>query len=146
MGIYLPANFQSSLLWGQVQRATSMGSRFRGESAQFGMQQVLNGLMLLGVIALAIWGLSLLLNRQDRTRRHLSHRALFRSLANAHALNFAQKRLLKELARAHRLAQPARLFLEPERFDAARLTQSLARRQGQLDTLRSKLFGDLSGA
>ena len=68
-------------------------------------------------------------------------RALFSELCKAHELDRTSRRLLRSLASWHRLAAPARLFVEPERFDAASLGQPLRVRQAELERLRDRLFG-----
>lgn len=133
----------SWLLWAQVDRAVSMGSRFRGDAARLSLHDLLMTVTLVLAVAVAVWGLSVLLRRQDRTRRYLSHRALFRNLSKAHGLSMRQRRLLKELAKAHRLPHASRLFLEPEKFVGPGLPKSLHNRQADYIALRDKLFAGL---
>jgi len=45
------------------------------------------------------------------------------------------------LARSQRLSEPARVFLEPDRFDAAPFSGAL-RRRAQLEHLKAKLFAE----
>jgi hypothetical protein len=62
-------------------------------------------------------------------------------LCRGHELDQVSRRLLRSLATWHRLAQPARLFVEPQWFDAASLSEPLRMRQAELERLRDRLFG-----
>lgn len=73
-------------------------------------------------------------------RRFNSHASLFRGLCQAHDLDAGDRRLLKQVARHHRLAQPARLFTEPKWLDPAGLRGGLRGRAAQVAALRSRLF------
>ncbi|OHB79296.1 MAG: hypothetical protein A2W31_15715 [Planctomycetes bacterium RBG_16_64_10] len=117
-----------------------MGSRFQGDGARFDAQDVVTGLLILAVVVLAVIGSSQLLSRQDRQRVRNNPRELFRSLCRAHALDRSSRRLLWELARWQRLAQPACLFLEPNRFDAANLSPPLRQRHAEVKALCAKIF------
>jgi hypothetical protein len=68
-------------------------------------------------------------------------RALMTELCRGHELDQVSRRLLRSLATWHRLAQPARLFVEPQWFDAASLSEPLRMRQAELERLRDRLFG-----
>jgi hypothetical protein len=70
-------------------------------------------------------------------------RSLFVALCRVHRLTLRQSWLLWRLARQHGLRDPARLFVEPERFDAARLGPSLIRRKAELTTIGQRLFAGL---
>jgi hypothetical protein len=67
---------------------------------------------------------------------------LFQELCRAHKLDLPARRLLLRLARSQRVAQPARLFLEPERFLADRLGGALRARRTEIEALRERLFGE----
>ncbi|MHC4177977.1 MAG: hypothetical protein ACYSWU_10740 [Planctomycetota bacterium] len=91
---------------------------------------------LIAVVCLAIrFG-----TRLQRRRRFNSHASLFQGLCRTHGLDHSARRLLKQVARHHRLAQPARLFTEPKWLDPAKLRGGLRRRAGEVFTLRNRLF------
>jgi hypothetical protein len=69
-----------------------------------------------------------------------SHSALFQGLCDAHALDRNSRRLLAQVVRFHGLAQPARLFTEPEWLDPAALSGSFSAKTEELTALRNQLF------
>ena len=79
-------------------------------------------------------------SRLHHRRRCNSHGSLFQGLCRTHGLNHRARRLLKQLARHHRLAQPARLFIEPKWLDPASLQGALRRRAAEVAMLRNRLF------
>lgn len=72
--------------------------------------------------------------------RYNSHPALFHRLCQVHELDSASRRLLKRVARFHRLRQPARLFVEPKWLDPGPLGAALGHRAAELAQLRNRLF------
>jgi len=91
-------------------------------------------------VCLAIYGARLLAHR----RRYNSHSSLFNALCRVHGLDRHARGLLKQVVRHHNLAQPARLFTEPEWLDLAKL----GRFTGQKDKLRElgkRLFSESGG-
>ncbi|MBX7167331.1 MAG: hypothetical protein K1X74_13455 [Pirellulales bacterium] len=101
-------------------------------------------LFLLGVVALIVplfvVALFALVRMQERRESLNSPKALFRELCKAHQLTGSQRNLLKHLAAGHNLTDPARIFLEPERFDPGRLSSELQSRAADLESLRKLLF------
>lgn len=82
----------------------------------------------------------------ESQRKHVAFHSpsrLFFALARTHRLGFLDIWLLWRTACAHQLDDPARLFLEPERFDPQALPRRLARRAGRLKWLKSRIFVDL---
>ncbi len=67
-------------------------------------------------------------------------RHLFAELCARHELDWPSRRLLRQLSRAYDLEHPARLFVEPQLFDAARLPEALRSFQPQLAVIKSRLF------
>jgi hypothetical protein len=121
-------------------RLNSMGDRFRKGSKSFDAGDVVLWVAVLAVIGLAFWMLAQYRERQDGPDRTNSPRRLFFELCRAHELKFADRWLLWRVARWQRLTQPAKLFVEPERFDAANLSRKLLAKNDQLVQLRDKLF------
>jgi len=82
----------------------------------------------------------------ESRRRHAafhSPRRLFFALVKAHRLSILDAWLLWRAACACHLEDPARLFLEPERFDPQALPRRLARHSGRLASLKNRLFAGL---
>lgn len=121
----------------------SMGSGFRGARTRFDSGDVVTGLLILAGVIVGLFILSRLLSRQDRQRVCNSPRALFRSLCKAHSLDRRSRRLLSRVARWQRLAHPARLFLEPNRFDGSNLSPELGPKRAALAGLRERIFADV---
>ena len=81
-----------------------------------------------------------LLHRLFHRWRYNSHPALFCGLCRLHGLDRGARRLLKQVVEHYRLAQPARLFTEPQWLDPARLRGPLQARAAELTALRERLF------
>jgi hypothetical protein len=97
----------------------------------------------IGAVVL-VFGLLHLVNRMTH-RWHNSHPGLFSSLCRLHQLDRNARRLLRQVAQHHRLAQPGRLFIEPQWLDPLRLGPSLRARSPEIIALRGRLF-DLESA
>lgn len=87
-------------------------------------------ILLFGVIRVA---------RRLAHHRHNSHPGLFCGLCRLHRLDRNSRRLLRQVAQCYRLAQPARIFIEPQWLDPARLTP-LRARSAEIVALRNRLF------
>jgi hypothetical protein len=136
------AHGTSWLVWADANRFRSMGSGFREKKDQPMSYDFLVGILILLSIVVFVWILSRFLSRQERMRRHYNPKALFQALCTAHQLEPTQRRLLKRLARYHELAQPARIFLEPDRFDPAGLNAGFREMEDELIELRERLFAE----
>ena len=78
---------------------------------------------------------------QYREDRYANPHALFRELCRKHRLGFANRRLLRRLADAWKLDEPALLFVQPERFKIDELPLDLRYQQSRLEQLQQRLFG-----
>jgi len=119
----------------------------QGLSSEFRERQVTAGdvviaLLILAGIAVAVWFLSRLLPLGGQRRARSSPGRLFLSLCTAHRLRWREYWWLWRLARSQRLRDPARLFLEPERWEAAGLSPALRVHASQLTRLRERLFAE----
>ena len=132
------------ILLAEQGRLDHLTSGFRGRRARFDSDDLATGLLILGGVAVAIWVLSQFLARQEKNKPCNKPGRLFRNLCKAHGLGLADYWLLWRLARYHRLRDPARLFLEPERFDAANLNVAWRARAEQLREIGERLFADLA--
>ena len=121
-------------------RWRSMGGGLRGRRARLDSGDLVIFLAILAGVVLAVYLLSRFLAYKDGRKSFNSPRALFRALAKAHNLDRASRRLLRRVARWQRLAHPARLFLEPTRFDPSNLSPQLRERITEIQTLRDRIF------
>lgn len=128
------------LLLADIDLFRSLNQQFSGANFRFGWMHVLVGLGILGGISAGVWLLNRLAHREGGQRRYNSPPALFRALCRAHGLSRGNRRLLKQLARHQQLADPARLFLEPERFDTPNLGPALKAQRARLQAIREQLF------
>jgi hypothetical protein len=131
------------ILLAQRSRIDSLSSGFRGRRARLETSDIVIYLLAVAGIAVAVWLLSYLLRLQERRRGHASPLRLFLSLCKAHGLRWSQRWLLWRVARAQQLRDPARLFLDPERLDAAYVAPSFQSSRGQLRQLHDCLFDQL---
>lgn len=132
------------LLLAEVDRLQSMGKRFRGRSAEFHFDDFLTGMLLIGALGLGVFILARLRSSQEKWRASNHPWALFRELCKAHQLDRSSCRLLRELARWQALDHPARLFLEPERYELRALSPQLVEQAEALHALRDRLIGPLA--
>ena len=130
----------ANLLLARAGRLSHMGSGFRGRRARLETSDVLVGLAIIAGVSAVVWLLWYVNLRQQGGGKRSRPLMLFLELCRAHGLRFSERWLLWRLARAVRLRDPARLFLEPERFDTAGLPAVLRLRAAQLTRLRERLF------
>jgi hypothetical protein len=67
--------------------------------------------------------------------------SLFRELSSAHGLTYANRALLKRLARGHRLADLSSIFLAADKFEEDVLPAHLKHRSEEIAQLQERLFG-----
>jgi hypothetical protein len=108
----------------------------------------MKGLSILIVAAVVAVAAALLDMLADvfRRRGRNSQPRLFAALCRLHCLKRNSRRLLKQVAAAHRLAQPAQMFLDPQWLDPACVPGSLRQRTSELTALRLQLFEDSAHA
>lgn len=135
---------QHGLLIAQMDLFRNLGAGFRGRSAQFGASDFLTVIAVLAALGAGMYILSRMLQRQELPQRSNSPRVLFRELCMAHELDRNSRRFLRQIGRYQRLDHLGRLFLEPERFEPANLSPKLRQNQALLQSLRQKLFSDLT--
>ncbi|MGO8688321.1 MAG: hypothetical protein ACLQLG_01690 [Thermoguttaceae bacterium] len=134
--------FSHCLLLAARSRLDNLSQPFKGHAAGIDRGDVTRALAILTVAVVLVWLLSRLRVIQERQRRYNSPWRLFFSLCRAHELPWSQRWLLWRLARARRLKPPARLFLEPQWFEAAGLGPAWRSRAAELKSLRDRLFAD----
>jgi hypothetical protein len=65
---------------------------------------------------------------------------LFRDLCAAHRLTYRQRHLLRRVAQAQQLPQPAILFLNPQSWDLGPASPLDPRTRQELESLQRQLF------
>ena len=65
---------------------------------------------------------------------------LFRELSLAHKLDRGSQKLLRRLADALQLAQPAEVFLQPAHFQSAQIPTALRNEAAEIEALGKRLF------
>jgi hypothetical protein len=80
--------------------------------------------------------------RLARRRGSHSHAALFKQLCRIHHLDRASRALLRRIAAQYRIAQPARLFVDPRWLDSASRSATPPGSREHLSVLQNRLFGD----
>ena len=123
---------------------SDLGNKLHGRRARWETSDILIWTVIAIAIVLGIWMLSRFAARQDKGQRMNNPWALFRSLAKAHGLDRANRRILKQLANWQRLEHPGRLFVEPERFETVNLSPGLQPQAPAVRALRDRIFGDLA--
>ncbi len=96
------------------------------------------GVVALMVLAGMIWRVAT--RRSVGTYTSNSSAKLFRELCAMHGLGRASRRLLKRLAEARGLTNPAMLFVEPQYFDARSLPAELKSFAKELRRIGEMLF------
>ena len=128
------------LLADRSQIFRDMGSGFREKRESFEPTDLLWWLFVAALLMAAFGFLASFLAKRDKQRLFNSPRSLFNALCAAHNLDRPSRGLLKQLAWAQHLETPARLFLEPDRFDPAMAGPELAAQSAAIAALRQKLF------
>lgn len=127
-----------TMLFGQV-NPLDFGRSFREAEANFQWSNV--ALVVASVIAVGVaFSLVMRYLAWREGRRYHHPQKLFAELCRAHSLDRMSRKRLQRLAAAHKLTDPARLFLEPERFETAHLDASINDDRAALVALRDLIF------
>ena len=127
------------LLLAQSNRITNMGKRFRVADPSVSVLQIVGWSVLAVVVILVVWRVVQAVAIRDG-RSYTSPKRLFRDLCRLHGLDWPNRRLLRQIAKANRLDQPAHVFLQPALFDTAQLKPPLKPFAKQIRALGKKLF------
>jgi hypothetical protein len=128
------------LLLAARSRLDNLSQPFKARAAGLDRGEVTRALAIVAVVVVLAWLLTRLRTIQPRQRGYHGPWRLFFSLCHAHELSWSQQWLLWRLARARRLKPPARLFLQPQCFDAAGLGPAWRAAAVRLKRLRDRLF------
>jgi hypothetical protein len=118
----------------------NLSQPFRDRTRTIDRGEMTRALAILAVVIVLAWLLVRVRTVRERRRAYHGPLRLFLSLCKAHHLAWSERWLLWGLARARRLNQPARLFLEPQWFDAAGLGRAWRARAARLRAIRDRLF------
>jgi hypothetical protein len=135
----LTTHFDHLLLLADRNIYRDLGSGFRAKRETFQYSDLIAWIIVATLVIAALIFLARVIARREK-QIFSSPRALFRELCKAHNLDLANRRLLRRIARAAGLRQPARLFLEPQRFEPTTLPQALRSQWPAIEALRAKLF------
>lgn len=137
----------TALVWAELTAEgffRSLGSGMRGQRSGLAGGEW-TALAIVAAIVLALGVASYLFIRaKRRVEQHRQPVALFEKLCEAHELAPEEADLLLDLTRHFRMALPARIFLEPERFSAENLPTGLSARAATLGDLKKRLFAGMT--
>jgi hypothetical protein len=128
------------LLFASRQEMHRVWGRFDNERPGISSSQwmILIGVVVLVLLAGMVWRIAK--QRSARTFSSDSCAKLFRELCAAHGFRRASRRLLKRLAEARGVSNPAMLFIEPQHFDATSLPVELKSSSKELRQIGEMLF------
>jgi hypothetical protein len=129
-------------LFAQIEKWHEMGREFQSDHSKLAPDLIVVCILVLVIVILFLWGLVRLMNRQEGRRSFNNPKQLFDSLARAHQLNRQDRRIFLQIARVHQVAQPSRLFLDPDQFDAALAQHELQGQETAIAKLRDRLFAN----
>lgn len=124
-------------------RLDGIASGFRQRQAANGPGAMLGLLLFFAGLVIVFWLVARTSDRYERPRATNSPWRLFFSLAKVHRLRWSEIWILWTVARRQRLADPARLFLEPERLSQAQQGAASSSRSQTLHSLSKRLFAEL---
>ncbi|MCU0960977.1 MAG: hypothetical protein MUF48_12805 [Pirellulaceae bacterium] len=127
------------VLWANQEVLNGLSRRFQSGGAEVSVLHIVV-LAVLVLVAAAVWWAVGHVGAQREGHSYHSARRLFGELCVLHELDWPSRRLLRQLARAHDLAHPARVFVEPSWFDAPQLPADLETQRPQLAALKQRLF------
>ena len=128
------------LLFAERNAFRDMGGGFRDKREHFDPTDLIFWVGALVGLFVTLAVLARVIARREQRQVYNSPRALFRALCAAHNLDRRDRAVLRKLARHHQLSQPARLFVEPARFDVAKLSAALGPLRGRIQSLGERLF------
>jgi hypothetical protein len=119
----------------------NLGSGFRGAK---GTPDWITLVLVVVVVAAAL-GIVWLVSRHLRIKEaggYHNHCGLFRELCRAHGIGWTDQRLLALVARQQGVVVPARLFVEPDRFDPECMQDLQQEQRDRVAALRETLFDE----
>jgi len=131
-------------LFAQLDSLEGFVNALRDRRGRGDYSEILSSLLILAIISVFVWLLARVFDRFCQRRSYSAPYRLLWSLSRVHRLRWSQWWLLRRIAKQQNLDDPARLFLEPEWLDPARLGPEFAQQSAQVLVLRARLFVDLA--
>ena len=129
----------SYLLFAQVKNWQRLGDGLHRGRGRMDIAELWPLAVLLVVVAVVVFVVVKVRQRNDMTEHCDDPEKLFRELSQAHQLDRGSKKLLWQLASSSNLAQPAEVFLKPGIFQAE-LPVDLREQEAVFATLQDRLF------
>jgi hypothetical protein len=124
---------------------SGLSQRFQSGGTELTVWHVV-GLLALLLIGTSVWWVLVHVGAHREGHSYFSARRLFGELCAQHGLDWPSRRVLRHLARAHKLVHPAQVFVEPSWFEPAQIPAELESFAPQLTELRRRLFSTTVGA
>ncbi len=138
-----PIELAQSAAWlalGQdKERISHMAEHFQDRGASVSATEVVVFFAVVALLCIVLWRVARMVAMRDG-RSYFSTNGLFKQLCQQHDLDWPSCQLLRRLARARRLDNPAQLFLEPDWFDAVEIPVPLQPFRPQLEQIKQRLF------
>ena len=138
-----PMELAQSAAWlvigDNTQRFNDMAEHFQDRGAGVSATEVVVFCALVVLLCIVLWRVARMVAMRDG-RSYFSTKRLFKQLCQQHDLDWPSCQLLRRLARARRLENPAQLFLEPDWFDAVEIPVPLRPFRPQLEQIKQRLF------
>jgi hypothetical protein len=140
MGMQLGLDQTFWLLLGRTRDLRDMSEGFR--SVGYNDKAFETALVAAGLVAICLTLLFIgrYARRFENLKSYDNAPELFRELCRVHRIDWTSRRLLKRLAAEWEMTCPANLFVEPDRFNTARLPAEWQQNAPQLESLRRQLF------
>lgn len=130
----------ATTLLAQLSRWERMGDGLHRSHGRVGLSDLIPYIVGLAVVGVGIAVVVKLVRDNDLTQPCDDPQKLFRELSRAHGLDRVSQRLLRELAAAFGMAQPAEVFLTPSVFEPQQLPEQLREEASRFQELRQRLF------
>jgi hypothetical protein len=126
-------------LLAQHSRLDAMSDGFRSHDDST-RDELLLGLLILAVVGAGVWAATRLATGPTMGQRYDNPWQLFHALCKAHGLGWTERHLLKRMATLQGLKDPARIFLEADRWEPNRLPHGIRHEFTRLSALQKRLF------
>ena len=139
--IELPQHMAFLAAGPSTQRINDVAERFQTGGTQVSGTQIFVFCIVAVVLGIVLWRVARLVALRDG-RSYVSTKRLFRDLCRLHDLDWSSRRLLRRLALARGLNNPAQIFLQPAWLEPAEIPAEFRPFQAQLQEIEQRLFAD----